>query len=103
MCSIERALRRSGRFIVIEATRSRTSTRTSSVDALVMAGPLLVAQLALLDLAGRRLRQRPELDRLGDLEAGQMLASELDEVVRGDARDGLERDERLGHLAPLGV
>src|SRR5438093_11209005 len=103
MCSTERALRRSGRFIVTEATRSATSTRTSSVDALVMAGPLLFAQLELLDLAGRGLRQRAERDRLGDLEASQVLAREGDQVVRGRDRAGPEGDERLRDLAPARV
>ena len=49
-------------------------------------GAHALAQLELLDLAGRRLRDLAEDDRLRRLEAGQPLAAERDQLGLGGAR-----------------
>src|SRR5581483_8492612 len=74
-----------------------------SVDPLVAAGPLLVAQDELLDLAGGRLGQLGELHRRRALEPGQVVAAEGDDLVGGGRRPRLQRDEGLRALAPLVV
>src|SRR5438067_12365391 len=73
------------------------------VDALGVALPLLVPQHELLDLAGRRLGQVAELDGSRALEVGDVLPAELDGLLLGGPRAGLEGDEGLGPLAPLRV
>src|SRR5207253_754219 len=70
------------------------------VDPLRAAGPLLVAQDELLDLAGAGLRQLAELDRLGRLEAGQVLTAERDDLFGGRLGARLEGHEGLRHFAP---
>src|SRR4051812_21805766 len=63
----------------------------SDVDGRGRASPL--AQLELLDLAGRGLRQFAEHDRLGHLVAGQVLAAMGDDVLGRRRGAGLELDE----------
>src|SRR2546426_2333112 len=63
----------------------------------------LLAQNELLHLPGGGLRQVTELDGGGTFEVRDVLAAELDDVWLGRRRAGLERDERLGPLAPLRV
>src|SRR3989454_10569336 len=70
------------------------------VDPLLPALPLLLAQDELLHLPGRRLRQVAELDGRRALEMRDVLAAELDDLRSGRRLTGLERDERLGALAP---
>src|SRR5512138_2580242 len=82
---------------------SSTPSRSISVDPLLPALPLLLAKDELLDLAGRRLRQVAELDRRRALEVRDVLAAELDDLRLGGLLPGLQRDERLGPLAPLVV
>jgi hypothetical protein len=64
-------------------------------DLLVLACPFAVAQHELLDLAGRGLRQRPELDRVRALVVRQALPAERDDLLRGGRGALVERDERL--------
>src|SRR5690349_24537587 len=71
------------------------------VDPLLAALPLLLAQDELLDLAGRGLREIAELDRRRALEVRDVLPAELDDLRLADLLAGLQRDERLGPLAPL--
>src|SRR5439155_3798166 len=73
------------------------------VDPLLLASPLLLAQDELLNLPRGGLRQVAELDGGGTLEVRDVLAAKLDDVPLGRALAGLERDERLGPLAPLRV
>src|SRR5439155_16996168 len=63
--------------------------------------PFLVAQHELLDLAGRGLRQIPELDSGRRLEMRDVLLAEVDDVLLGRLLARLERDEGLGPLPPL--
>ena len=69
----------------------------------VLACPLALAQHELLDLAGRGLRQRPELDRVRALVVREALAAERDDLLRGRRGALVERDERLGPLPPVRV
>src|ERR1700741_5046398 len=71
------------------------------VDPLRLPLPLPVAQHELLDLAGGGLRQLSELDGGRRLEVGDVLLAELDDVPLGGALVRLQRDERLGPLAPF--
>src|SRR5436309_12788338 len=63
--------------------------------------PHALAQLVLLDLAGRRLRQLAELDLARRLEARQRLAREGDQLLARQRRAGAQRDEPFRPLAPL--
>src|SRR5271166_857390 len=65
--------------------------------------PLAFAQHELLHLAGRGLRQRPELDRVGALEVREALAAERDDLLRGRRGTLVERDERLRPFSPVRV
>src|SRR4051812_4917187 len=102
----ESALRRSGRSRVTTAVEpSRSSTMSSkvmvlpsSVDALGMPFPLLLAQDEFLDLPGRCLRQGPELDLPRCLEMGESLLAMLDDLLGRRLPSGGEGDERLRHL-----
>src|SRR5689334_4299842 len=76
-------------------------TTSLSVDALVAPGPFPVAEHELLDLPRRRLRQRPERDRLRALEVGEQATAVRDDVRLGRRPALLRDDERLRHLAPL--
>src|SRR6266568_8702177 len=61
-----------------------------------------LAEHELLDLAGRRLRQRAENDRARRLEVREMLATPGDKLDLGDVRSiRLEQHERTGRLAPF--
>src|ERR1700720_427212 len=77
------------------------SGRAGLVDPLRLPLPLPVAQHELLDLAGGGLRQLSELDGGRRLEVGDVLLAELDDVPLGGALVRLQRDERLGPLAPF--
>jgi hypothetical protein len=71
------------------------------------AGPVAVAQLALVELAGGQPRQLGlEVDRPWHLLAGEMLATEADQLL-GDVGAGLdaryELDRGLRFLAEVGV
>src|SRR5437868_5320556 len=105
----ESALRRSGRLRVttaVEPSRSSTMSSkvmvlTSSVDALGMPFPLLLAQDELLDLSGGGLWQGPELDLPGCLEMGETGLAMLDDLLGRRLFPGREGHEGLRHLAPL--
>src|SRR5690606_7529967 len=74
----------------------------SALDAAVRPGPLPLAELELLDLAGGRLRQlRDELHRVGRLETGQALPGVPDQLGLGGGLPVAQHHERLGPLAPL--
>src|SRR5690554_8211906 len=61
----------------------------------------LVPQYELLDLAGRGLRQLREHHGFRNLEAGQVLAAEADDVLLGyDTDSRLQGNEGAGSLAP---
>src|SRR5579862_3261719 len=70
-------------------------------------GPVGLADLLALDLAGRAAGELvDELDAARDLEAGQVLAGELDDVggeLRRARVAGVQRHHRLHLLAPLVV
>src|SRR5262249_31185642 len=78
----------------------REALAAAAVDALAAARPRLLAQLELLDLAGRGLGQLPELDGLRALEVREPLAAEGDQLVLRDAGARPQRNEGLRHLAP---
>src|SRR6476469_1322552 len=65
------------------------------------APPRPFAELVLLDLAGRRLRQLAELDLARRLEAGQRLAREGDQLLGGQLGARPQGHEALRPLAPL--
>src|SRR5262249_12895622 len=71
------------------------------IDPLLFPRPLLVPQHELLDLARRRLRQVAELDRGGALEVRDHRAAVVDDLALAGLQARLQRDERLGTLAPL--
>src|SRR5690242_21433143 len=78
---------------------------STSCDLCVLAGPVRIAQLALEDLAGRRLGQRlgTQLDAPGDLESGDLLAAVRDQLVGSGVpaaeHHGVDRlaPARMGH------
>src|SRR4051812_38601444 len=60
------------------------------------------AQDVLLDLSRRRLRKlRDERGSLRHLEAGEPLPREVPQLILGQARPGLEDNERVRRFAPL--
>src|SRR5215467_10485900 len=61
----------------------------------------LLPQDELLDLAGRGLGQRAEHHRARRLEASEVGAAMLDQLVLGDLGPGLHLDEGARCLAPL--
>src|SRR5689334_22413083 len=75
----------------------------SRADSARVSGPLALAQSELLDLAGRRLRQRTELDRVRTLVVSQPLTAEPDDLVARCACVDVERDERFRALSPTVV
>src|SRR5262245_37363690 len=91
------------RIACVSVSFSVCSRLMRSVDPLGVALPLAVTQHEFLDLPGRGLRQVAELDGGRALEARDVLAAELDDLRFGGGASGLERDEGLGPLAPLGV
>src|SRR5439155_24295311 len=64
-------------------------------------GSHALAELVLLDLPGRRLRQLAELDLARSLEARQVQARERDQLGLREGRVRPERDEGLRTLAPF--
>src|SRR5215210_7241535 len=74
---------------------------TPLINLLFLAGPLLLAQHELLDLARRGLGQLGELDGGGGLEAGDALLAEVYYLVLRRLLALLQDDERFGALAPL--
>src|SRR5262249_31462514 len=71
-----------------------------SVDPLRPALPLAITQDEFLDLARRGLWQVAEFDGSRALEVREVLATELDDLGLRRLHARLERDERLGPLAP---
>src|SRR6266550_4838209 len=63
--------------------------------------PRALAQLVLLHLAGRRLRQLAELDLARRLESRQRLAREGDQLLARERCTGAQGDEALRALAPF--
>src|SRR5689334_7224034 len=82
-------------------TAGARAAPATSVDPLRLPLPLPIPQHELLDLAGGRLRQLPELDRRRRLEARDVLLAEVDDLPLARALSRLERHERLGPLAPF--
>src|SRR5829696_2956492 len=74
--------------------------RHALVDALVVPGPLPLAQDELLHLTGRGPRDLAEFHGDRALEVRQVLAAEGDELLRCRSLCRLEGDERLRPLAP---
>src|SRR5690606_26914836 len=73
-------------------------------DIALPVGPVRLTQGTLEDLAGGRLRQfGDEVDRLGFLVSGQMLAGLRDDVLLGDRLPRLQHHHGLHRLAPLVV
>src|SRR5437667_5162222 len=77
-----------------------SSIASSSVDALLLSGPLLLAQDVLLDLPGRGLRERAEGHRLRAFEVRQRRPAVRHDVGLGRRPPLLRHDERLRDLAP---
>src|SRR5437016_2947467 len=71
-----------------------------SVDALLVACPLLLAEHELLHLPRGSLGQIPELHRRRTLEVRQPLAAEDQNLFFGRALTGPDGHERLGTLTP---
>src|SRR4051812_25867549 len=71
------------------------------MDSLFLSGPLPIAEDELLHFAGRCLWEFRKLDRLWDLEAGQMFADEVTERAFVERLARFEGYERLWHLAPV--
>ena len=72
----------------------------SPLDALVAAGPLLVAELELTDLARGGHRKLVHQFHLGYLVSGDTPAQEVPQLVGLRLLTRLESDERLRPLAP---
>src|SRR5215217_4538331 len=77
--------------------------RHALVDALVVPGPLPLAQDELLHLAGRGPRDLTEFHGDRALEVRQVLAAEGDQLLRRRLLTRFEGDERLRPLAPVVV
>src|SRR5213594_79114 len=77
-----------------------SSIASSSVDALLVSGPLLLAQDVLLDLPGRGLWERAEGHRLRAFEVRQRRPAVRHDVGLGRRPPLLGHDERLRDLAP---
>src|SRR5918998_4619920 len=73
------------------------------MNPLLLAGPLLLAQDVLLDLAGRGLGELGELHGGGGFEAGDVLLAEVYDLLLGRLLSFLEGHESFGPLAPLFV
>src|SRR5918998_213862 len=73
------------------------------MNPLLLAGPLLLAQDVLLDLAGRGLGELGELHGGGGFEAGDVLLAEVYDLLLGRLLPLLEGHESFGPLAPLFV
>src|SRR5258705_9080338 len=96
-------------FSVAESSPSETRpadarrlTRGGSVHAPRAAGPVGLAQLELLELAGRRAVERlAQLDRRRALVVRHAAAAMLDQLALGGGGARAQDDERLDGLAPL--
>src|SRR5439155_17772827 len=69
-------------------------------DAALTPGPLALAEYELLHLSRRRLRERPELDRVRALEVRELVAAEGDQLLLGGLCPLVQGDERLRALTP---
>src|SRR4029453_12380021 len=73
-----------------------------SVHAALVSLPVRLAELELLELAGRGPRQlAPDLDRRRALEVGHARPAEVDQLLFRRRGAGLQHDQRLDRLAPL--